>query len=225
MLKYYRALVIVLALMCVMSRPGIAAKYNDEMIAAQQDITQGRKTKGEAAIRRIIEKCTNDINTDPKDTTAYAARGYSYMLLSEYNRALEDYGKVITLDPTTAMWYRNRAELYTKIGDYSKALKDINTAIDYYNGDPRAYVLRGEINAKLGYRSKAGEDYSKAAELEPGNANASFHAQRSFMFAQKGEYRKAWADLREAESRGYQFPTDYRDHVEGKKNLESMGQK
>ena len=93
-----------------------------------------------AVLSRITTGPLNLSNGNAHANT-YHNRGYTYFLLTEYRRAIEDYDKAIELDPTNANAYHNRGYAYYLLDDHRRATDDLNKALTLTE-DPalRAYV-------------------------------------------------------------------------------------
>ena len=64
---------------------------------------------GHEGVLRMIEHLTAEIEANPHDTEALAARGLAYSELGDHRKAIEDNGRIITLDPDDAGAYLDRA--------------------------------------------------------------------------------------------------------------------
>ena len=79
---------------------------------------------------------TNDL------ATAYGNRGRAYNHKGEYDRAIDDFSKVIEIDPDDAEAYYNRGLAYAHKGEYDRAIADFNKAIELNPNDVAAYHNR-----------------------------------------------------------------------------------
>ena len=120
---------------------------------------------------RLIQQYTDEINNwkDPtnknKLANLYHERGRVYFKKCEYDKAIEDYNKVIELIPIDAMAYNDRGKVYYENGNYEQALKDFTKAIELYHRCDTAYYNRGVVYAEIGEYDKAIEDYKKAIKF------------------------------------------------------------
>ena len=60
----------------------------------------------------------------------YKMRGDGYYELKQYDKAMDDFMKVIELDPDYVATYFNRSYDYRELNQHSKAIKDFNKAIE-----------------------------------------------------------------------------------------------
>ena len=77
---------------------------------------------GTVNCKRAITSYTKAIDLNPKLVKAYDRRGSTYHALGDYQKAIEDYTKIITLDPYIEVYYA-RGLAYYKLHDYQKAIK------------------------------------------------------------------------------------------------------
>ncbi len=94
-------------------------------------------------LNKAIELC-------PRCSGAYNSRGYCYLRLGTYDRALRDFNTAIEQNPKDkeilAGSYCNRAVVYTELKDYQRAIRDFSKAI---NLEPRtARFYHGRAKAK-----------------------------------------------------------------------------
>ena len=107
------------------------------------------------------------VETDnPNLITAYFNRGLAYHLNGDYDKAIEDFDKVITMNPNDdkAFYHRGNAHALQNAAD--KALEDYSQAIQLNPDDARLYYYRG-----LAYQEDpamidlAVDDFKKAISL------------------------------------------------------------
>ena len=75
---------------------------------------------------------------DLKDSSAYCNRGYIYLQMNQYQKALDDYNKAIELDPNNSTAYHNRGYIYNELKEYQKAIDECSKALSLI---PRCYGL------------------------------------------------------------------------------------
>ena len=90
---------------------------------------------GSEGLRRMIERLTEQVRTNPHDTEALAARGLAYSELGNHRRAAEDNGSIIALDPDNADAHFERARAYSELGEHREAVEDYDAAIRLAPGD------------------------------------------------------------------------------------------
>lgn len=97
------------------------------------------------------------LSLDPYHTNALSNRGYTYILLEDYEKAIIDFDKVIELEPQTAYAFSNRGLAKMKSGRQEEGLKDMEIALEMDNQD--AYAHRN-----LGIYFFEKEDFMRAKE-------------------------------------------------------------
>jgi tetratricopeptide (TPR) repeat protein len=99
---------------------------------------------------------------------SYNNRGIAYSDIGQYDRALEDYNKVISMNPDYSSVYNNRGVVYSRQGLYDMAIEDFSRSIVLTPNFSDAYNNRGVAFDKAGRFDKAIEDFQKAIVLNPG---------------------------------------------------------
>jgi len=75
-----------------------------------------------------IIRCTTAIELNPKDVSAYLARGRAHRFQGENQEAIEDYSKAIELSPKDSSGYSNREQVYRSMGKIKEADADFAKA-------------------------------------------------------------------------------------------------
>jgi tetratricopeptide (TPR) repeat protein len=137
------------------------------------------------------------LNAEPKDTTAYADRGYFYMRMRRYSDALGDFISGARIDPRNPTFPFGAGRAENAMEHFARAVTFYNDAISL---DPRnsTYILaRAEAKLKLGQYAESRVDYDKAIAI-----GLSRDGDRFFAFAGRGyvnlvekNYDAAIADL------------------------------
>ena len=78
--------------------------------------------------------------TDPR---YYFARGNTYRIVNEYNKAILDYSSAIRLDSGTANYYSNRGQSYRTIEKPQVALNDFDAALAMEPGNTSLFFPSG----------------------------------------------------------------------------------
>ncbi|MFT3909243.1 MAG: tetratricopeptide repeat protein [Ferruginibacter sp.] len=136
------------------------------------------------------------IKEDPTNYFGYFQRGSAWNSKNEYNKAIEDYNKVIELRSDYAYAYNGRGAAWDEKGEYDKAIQDYDKAIELKNDYAYAYYNRGNSWDNKGEYDKAIQDYSKTIELKSDYAFA--YNNRGVSWDNKGEYDKAIQDYSKA---------------------------
>jgi tetratricopeptide (TPR) repeat protein len=88
--------------------------------------------KKESALRPwdAINHFTAILDKDPTNERAISCRGWAYLAVKEWDRALKDNEEVIRLNPRSVAWKNNRGECYLKRKEYAKAIEEFTALID-----------------------------------------------------------------------------------------------
>jgi tetratricopeptide (TPR) repeat protein len=154
-----------------------------------------------------ITACSRWLERNPRDASAYSARGFRYRDKGDYDRAIADYDQAIRINPKQASAYTNRAAAYNFKGAYDRAIVDLDEAIRI---DPKlagAYNNRGFSYIKKGEYDRAIADLDQALKLSPSMFNAYSH--RGYAFGRKGDFAHAMADLTKALALNPIYPEAY----------------
>jgi tetratricopeptide (TPR) repeat protein len=84
-------------------------------------------------LTQAIHNFTKAIKLNPKCATSYFNRAYSYLIRREFQKAADDYTKMIELNPQdvdTVVAYFYRGCAYRELGEVKKALSDYNKAME-----------------------------------------------------------------------------------------------
>lgn len=122
-----------------------------------------------------IVKLKSGANTTEEIIGLYGKRGKIYLKRSDWQKASEDYKKILILNQNNPEIQNSLAVCYRKMGNYTEALYHASQAIRL-NGDyAEAYNNRANINISLEKYENAIIDYTKSINLNPLNANVYFN--------------------------------------------------
>lgn len=146
-----------------------------------------------------------------EDETYYNNRGLCYYESGEYEKAIQDFTKIIELNTddhgdliclvrsSVAMAYEHRANCYRELGEFEKAISDYSESVKLMSDNCTAYNSRGEIYETLGEFEKAVADYNAAIETDVEYYdNAIYFYNRGRAYYQLQNYNKAASDFIEA---------------------------
>ncbi|GHV86606.1 hypothetical protein AGMMS50230_22140 [Spirochaetia bacterium] len=97
------------------------------------------------------------------DALALINSGNARRNQGQFDKAIEDFTKVIRLNPKAAVSYFNRGLMYSIKGDFNRAIADFNQAIKLDPNNAVPYYNRGLVYRAKGDNSRAITDYNKAA--------------------------------------------------------------
>jgi tetratricopeptide (TPR) repeat protein len=116
-----------------------------------------------------IKGCSEIIQRDPNDVTAYHNRAIAYGLTGDIDRAIADYTKAIEIGPNNAAAYEHRGRAYASKGDYTKALADVMKASELV---AKAAAQPSTVTPKLANTSVTAPQAPKTGAVSPKPQNA-----------------------------------------------------
>jgi tetratricopeptide (TPR) repeat protein len=138
--------------------------------------------------------------------------GERYLMVGDYEKAIDAYNRAIALDPRASEAYLGRGTAYEELGEFHKALDDYNSAVAITPNDAGVYIIRGLVYELLGNYDMALQNYSTSIQINPNNANAYFHRGNACM--NLGNVAQAFESYKDAARRG---------HTESQNLLHSKG--
>jgi tetratricopeptide (TPR) repeat protein len=104
--------------------------------------TLGALHQENSDLPRALENINKALTIDSSNPKIYINRANTYILLSNIDRALEDFNKSIELMPTSLAYY-GRAKLFQQKQNFERAVTDYSNAIDMSPSFAEAYNNRG----------------------------------------------------------------------------------
>jgi len=138
-----------------------------EPVSAQSDADVCAKETGDKA----IGACDRLISQNPKDSSAYGNRGFTWSAKGEYDKAIADFNEAIRLNPKHAKAYNNRGVALSRKREYDKAISDFNESIKLNSKEASAYFNRGNAWEAKGSLQQALSDFKKFSELTPSDSD------------------------------------------------------
>ena len=66
------------------------------------------------------------IRLNSEDVFAYQTRGAAYMVMGQYQQAVQDFNEAIRVEPELALAYFNRGYSYLKLDQNDRAIEDLD---------------------------------------------------------------------------------------------------
>jgi tetratricopeptide (TPR) repeat protein len=131
-----------------------------------------------------------------------------------YNRALQEFDRVVKIDPNNfrALYWRGR--VYLKMGHYDKATADFKMVVKLKPHYVRPYHNLGWLYYQKGKYEESIRYLNKAIELEPNNGWAYYTRGRSHF--KKGDLERALRDTKKSCALGYQQACSLQENYENK---------
>lgn len=120
----------------------------------------------------VIAQINNVLAISSGDMSDYYRRGHSYESLGQFDKAMEDYSKLIELDSNLEVGYLLRGILKTTHISPEEGLFDLDKVIELDPDNTHAYTYRGIANLKLFNYEEALLNFDKVVELDPKNTDA-----------------------------------------------------
>ena len=137
----------------------------DKIFLANQKLEEAMKFYYTGDANSTISLCTQAIELNPANATAYSIRGVIFYRQGNFNNAIADYNKAIELNTSDYRTFYNRGLAYVKLGDYRAAESDFSGAIRINSNDADSYYNRAVCKQRLGDNYGAQEDLNKAKSL------------------------------------------------------------
>jgi tetratricopeptide (TPR) repeat protein len=154
---------------------------------------------GEALRTEFPNSFVDDKQVKQLLATAYNNRGASYLNLKQYDKAIENFNKVIELTPDAGILifaYSCIGACYLGLKQYERAIKDFDRTIELKSDYASAYINRGISYARMGESAPAIDDFTKAIGLQPENSSA--YALRSLIYTNINKFDVAIEDIKRA---------------------------
>jgi tetratricopeptide (TPR) repeat protein len=153
------------------------------------------KGKTEAELRDEIKTLDATIARAPGESALYCQRGYLYVQLEEFDKALADYDVAVSLLPGSSNFV-DRGCAHLAAGNLKFAIEDFDSAIAADPKSSMAYSNRAAAYSNMGDIQRALEDYGRAIDRDPKYPNS--YSNRAFAYYKLGEYEKGIADCNTA---------------------------
>lgn len=188
------------------SHPIPAPKPNEA--AASDYLKQAFAKLEKGDLDGAIANSSRAIELDRRNADAYVDRGIARYKKGDFDGSMADLNRAVELVPKYAVAYGWRGLDKFKKHDYDGAIDDYNQAAKL---DPKeavnlnwsyveAYFCRGEGKLEKDRLDDAIEDFTRVLERDPKVFTA--YKARSWAYARKGDYNRAWAEVKKCRELG-----------------------
>lgn len=125
----------------------------------------------------------------PNDKYGRRELAFSYRVVGSWEKAVEEYEKVLELDPYESDVWNELGYLYRQLGNYELAMKSLEKYASLSPGEPNPYDSMGELFFEIGRLDDAIASYRKALELAPDFWSSNLAL--SYVFAFQEDYQEA----------------------------------
>ncbi|WP_162946295.1 tetratricopeptide repeat protein [Chitinophaga barathri] len=116
---------------------------------------------------QCIKICNEVLQSDKGNEDGYFYRGQSYLALSKFPVAIEDFSKAISFRPNHFLYYRSRGRCYSETGNYTAALADYKKSLLLNPSDAETKKLIESVNKKLSDELTKTRGYVNDVTLDP----------------------------------------------------------
>ncbi len=124
---------------------------------------------------------------------SHRLKGELYLVIDEYNKAMDEYATAIKLSPDYIEYYIDRAQVYFEHSEYEKAEADYNQVLQRNEGEVRALAGLGRNHLAQKNHEQAEIILNKLVKLDPEYATGFYY--RAILFKEKKEFNKAIDDV------------------------------
>ena len=139
------------------ARPQEAEKISEQFAAedkifkSNQLLTEASKFYYNGDLNGALVRCTQAIELNADNATAYSIRGAIYYRLNNFNGAVADFNKATELNPADYRSFYNRGLAHVKLKDYRAAERDFSRALELNPNDEDSRYNRDLCRRAMGY--------------------------------------------------------------------------
>ena len=133
------------------------------------------------------------IKLNPRDVTAWRARGLYYLTQGQHEKALDDFRKLLETDPDDLRAHQAVAQTLQQMKQYDKALEHLDQVIKAEPKSSIPYMLRAQILEENDKTEEAIESLNDAIRVSPADVAALL--MRARLRATEGQFDLAHADV------------------------------
>lgn len=123
----------------------------DKIFRSNQLLTEASKFYYNGDLNGALSRCTQAIELNPDNATAYSIRGAIYYRLNNFNGAVADFNKAVELNPGDYRSFYNRGLANVKLKDYRRAEQDFSRALELNPTDEDSRYNRDLCRRAMGY--------------------------------------------------------------------------
>ena len=123
----------------------------DKIFRSNQLLTEAGKFYYNGDLNGALARCTQAIELNPDNATAYSIRGAINYRQNNFNGAVADFNKATELNPSDYRNFYNRGLANVKLKDYRRAERDFSRALELNPGDEDSRYNRDLCRRAMGY--------------------------------------------------------------------------
>lgn len=151
--------------------------------------------------QKAVDAYSEYLRMQPRDIKTIYNRGRAYEELKNYNKALEDFRKVIKEDPLNVNAHLSiTSDFYYRLKDYENTIFFSDKVLKLDEKNALAHTLKGKANQKLGQLREAMSSYNDAISVNKEFADA--YLSRGSLRIYLKQISRACGDLQLAKSLG-----------------------
>ena len=157
-------------------------------MAATAYANRGLAWRKKGNMRAALADTNKAVDLDSKgETNAYLGRGWVYVAVKEYRKALDDVNMYISNHSNDWRGYSARASLYEQEGKYGLSIQDLNKAIGLnYQNEDKLYLRRGQVYLAKKEHEKALDDFNTYISYHSGEGLG--YVNRARLYEEEGKY-------------------------------------
>lgn len=145
----------------------------DARLTPAQNLVEGILALQQESFESAVDPLSQVIETDSKNSVAYANRCLAYLQLQHYEQAITDCDQALKLQPANTEAYLNRGLAHHRLGQFAEAIADYTQLLRYTPADFRAYYNRGLAHIELtSYREALVDLGASLRQVSPLNREA-----------------------------------------------------
>jgi tetratricopeptide (TPR) repeat protein len=121
---------------------------------------EGNPEKADSILQRIAQKY-------PKDKRAHWALGGHFIDQKQYDKAIEEFNKVLALDPQNGLFWNALGYVYARIEDFTKAFECLQRYAALSPGDANPLDTMAEFYLKMGDVDAAITKFKEVQAIKP----------------------------------------------------------